>query len=98
MSHKISRRDEKKSNAIWDAAIINLAIGPEGAFNGKLFETYGAELDKVMDMHNWHGARVVTILECDGNLYLSHGYHYVNRIGYFLYSYDLESFEDVRFT
>lgn len=98
MSHRISRRDEKKTDAIWDAAILNLAIGPDGAYNGKLFETYAPELQRVRD-HAWKFPnRVVTILECEGRQYLSHGYHSVNRLGYFLFSYDLAPFEDVRFT
>lgn len=56
-------------------------------FNGSMFETYGQEYDHILSVagdeqkkrHLW------TIVEGDtDNIYYLSGFHYVNRIGYFL--------------
>lgn len=46
---------------------------------GTMFETYGAELDFVMSHKN---ECVWTYLDGDDGLYLSNGFHSVNRLGY----------------
>ena len=49
------------------------------------FETYGEELDYVLSIANTEPARVWTLVEGDdGNLYISSGYHLVNRLNYFI--------------
>jgi hypothetical protein len=58
----------------------NQILGAGAApLDGYMYETYGQELDYVK-------ARPIrtiwTILDTDGELYLSMGYHYVNRFGY----------------
>ncbi len=61
------------------------------SFSGKMYETYGEELDFVIEMSKQN--RVLTIIECDedeidedGELqsvwYITSGMHFVNRIGY----------------
>lgn len=56
------------------------------SFDGCMFETYGKELDHI----NWsrtdevNKSRIWTILDCEGKLYITSGYHYVNRFGYLI--------------
>ena len=61
------------------------------SFNGHMYETYGEELDYVMEMAKQN--RVLTIIEGDEVVlnddgeddsvwYITSGFHYVNRIGY----------------
>jgi len=63
------------------------------SFSGKMFETYGEELDFVIEMAKEH--RVVTIIEGEGEeedeegfliptMYYSSGMHHVNRLGYLI--------------
>jgi hypothetical protein len=56
------------------------------SFDGCMFETYGNELEFViMTLKNPATAnRVWTILEADGKLFYSAGYHIVNRLGYLI--------------
>lgn len=57
-------------------------IEANASFDGAMFETYGPELSFVRDQDI---SKVWTIIEGeDGNLYVSDGYHFVNRIGYFV--------------
>jgi len=49
------------------------------------FETYGVELDYVWSINKTEPARVWTLIEGDsGNLWITNGYHYVNRLNYFI--------------
>ena len=49
------------------------------------FETYGEELDYVLSIANTEPNRVWTLIDgYDGNLYITNGYHLVNRINYFI--------------
>lgn len=54
----------------------------DAAFDGYLFETYAEQADYV----RWQPERRIwTIIEGDdGELYLVDGYHWVNRLGYFI--------------
>jgi hypothetical protein len=64
------------------------------SWNGCLYETYGPELDFVLSKIDEN--LVITIIECSTavediedeeacvDMYLSTGYHYVNRIGYLI--------------
>jgi hypothetical protein len=57
----------------------------DGEFVEDKFETYGEELDYVLSIANTEPARVWTLVEGDdGNLYISSGYHLVNRLNYFI--------------
>jgi hypothetical protein len=52
---------------------------------GDKFETYGEELDYVLSIANTEPARVWTLVDGDdGNLYITSGYHLVNRVNYFI--------------
>ena len=47
----------------------------------RMYETYGEDiklLKLIPSNHIW------TLLDCDGNLYLSPGFHIVNRLNYFI--------------
>ena len=47
----------------------------------QMFETYGAEVDFVNNVPN---DNVWTYLEVDGGTVTTNGFHYVNRLGYFI--------------
>ena len=49
---------------------------PITQFDGSLIWDY-AELPQPVDVH-----RLWTVVDCDGRLYASAGFHYVNRLGY----------------
>jgi len=52
---------------------------------GFMFETYGEELDFVLDAANEDNSRVWTYMDGDdGSTIIVDGYHLVNRIGYFI--------------
>lgn len=63
---------------------------PGSAFDGTMYETYGADLDEVIKwadgaMGTSYRRKVWTIVENDdGDLVIVDGYHRVNRIGYLL--------------
>jgi len=65
----------------------------DAPFNGCMFETFGEELELIaMYMNN---RQIWTLVNGDdGNDYVIPGYHYVNRIGYFLTENEWEN-EDV---
>lgn len=48
---------------------------------GSMFETYGDELAFVRSQPN---ANIWTYVDGDGRTYLVSGYHFVNRLGYFI--------------
>jgi len=59
--------------------LVPNTFAPNASFDGYMHETYGEEWDFVaLQPCN----RVWTITEYSGNLYLSLGFHTVNRIGY----------------
>ena len=75
-------------------------LDENAAFDGNLFETYGAEIQFVL---NYDRKKVWTILEAENNIYIAAGYHLVNRLGYFITDiewtdeteeYQFEGFED----
>jgi hypothetical protein len=50
--------------------------------DGFMFETFGEELEMIVMFMN--DRQVWTWVDADGGTYIIPGYHYVNRIGYFL--------------
>ena len=55
------------------------------------FETYGEELDYVRSVADTEPRRVWTLVDGeDGNLYIVDGYHFVNRVNYFITKEPLE--------
>jgi len=60
-------------------------LDPNAAGEGCLFETYGEELDHVLEIANTEPCRVWTLVDGDnGKQYICSGYHLVNRLGYFI--------------
>ena len=56
------------------------------------FETYGEELEFVRSIHFTEPNRVWTLIEGDsGNLWITNGYHFVNRLNYFITKVPFES-------
>ena len=76
--------------------LVDNHIDNNASFDGKYFETFGDEIEFVLEMAKEN--RVITIIEClDGednkdeefetscsNLYYVSGMHYVNRFGYLI--------------
>lgn len=60
-------------------------------YGGCLYETYGCDIDAVRAADP---ARVWTLLEADGVLFITSGYHFVNRLGYFLTANPVPDGED----
>lgn len=50
-------------------------------FDGRMFETYGAELEFVCAQSP---STIWTLVECDGKIRICQGLHFVNRLGYFV--------------
>jgi hypothetical protein len=71
--------------------LVKNHIDKNASFDGKMFETYGKEIEYVIKMAKLN--RVVTIIECDTEdpededalcMVYASGYHIVNRIGYLI--------------
>ena len=74
--------------------LVENFLDDNASFSGHMFETYGEELDVVLEMAKEN--RVITIVESDAEtetndsgelnpcMYYISGYHIVNRIGYLI--------------
>lgn len=85
--------------------LVDNLIDDNASFDGKMFETFGDELDFVIEMAKQR--RVITIIEsdencedcddeveCIPNMYYVSGFHLINRIGYLVTSEPIdEEFE-----
>ena len=58
--------------------------GPHIGEEPKMFETFGADLELVRQAHARDPHTIWTLIDCDGELYIGAGFHYVNRVGYFI--------------
>jgi hypothetical protein len=58
-------------------------IDPNRGFGGCLFETFGEELAYVQKQDS---NLVWTVLDCDGQISIESGFHFVNRLGYLIAS------------
>jgi hypothetical protein len=56
-------------------------IDDNAAYDGCMFETFGKEVDHIVETPCTH---VWTLIENDGGQFLVSGYHYVDRLGYFV--------------
>ena len=56
-------------------------LDPDAAYDGCMFETFGNEV-KFVQASN--ARKVWTLLDCDGKLLIVDGFHWVNRLGYFI--------------
>lgn len=68
----------------WFGIMTNPNNDSDELFSGRMYETYGADLKAVQAMYEKDPSRVWTYLECDGVWVIASGFHYVNRMGYFL--------------
>ena len=60
------------------------------------FETYGEELEFVRTINSTEPNRVWTLIEGDsGNLWITNGYHFVNRLNYFITKHPYEGKDDI---
>lgn len=80
--------------------LVDNHIDMNAGFDGKLFETYGKELEFVQEMAKQN--RVITIIETYGdevdefgdsmpNMCYASGMHHVNRIGYLITTEPIEN-------
>lgn len=56
-------------------------LDANASFNGLMFETFGQELEHVRSVNP---ATVWTLLDADGTTVIGKGYHWINRLGYFI--------------
>ena len=71
----------------WEDAYQPVAniLSQDASFGGLLFESYGADLAMVNAVADARPNSVWTVVDGDnGHRFLSAGYHFVNRCGYFL--------------
>ena len=60
-------------------------LDPNASFDGYMFETFGDELDYVMQIQNDTPNRIWTIIEGEsGELFYMTGFHLVNRMGFLI--------------
>jgi hypothetical protein len=59
-------------------------IEQNASINGCLFETFGKQLEFVKNIFKASPDNVYTVCEKNGNVFVQSGYHWVNRIGYFI--------------
>lgn len=80
---------------------IQNPMDDNASFDGCMFETYGAELAFVLKTAQSSPNKVWTILDCDGELVITSGYQYVNRMGYLItqvpFTEDTQVADDVDF-
>lgn len=70
----------------WDKKYqpIQNYISKDSSWNGTMFETYAPDIDYVVQVANSNPDTVWTWVDGDAGTYLVNGYHFVNRIGYFV--------------
>lgn len=75
---------------------INHIVGAErAAFSGRMYETFGEELQYVRSMASNPATcnRVWTIIDGDDSLIYSAGFHLINRLGYLITEIPFENTE-----
>jgi hypothetical protein len=75
-----------------EALFVKNHLNPNASYNGLLFETSGKELAFVTAQP---ADQVATYLDGEQGLYIARGYHFVNRVGYFVSAAPLPEFEDI---
>jgi len=56
-------------------------LDTNASFDGWMFETFGREVEFVRTQQ---AERIWTLVDCDGKSFICEGFHYVNRLGYFI--------------
>lgn len=67
--------------------LVTNHLNPNSSFDGYMFETYGEELDYIVEMNSKAETKnkIWTVVEGDDeSMYYISGYHIVNRIGYLI--------------
>jgi hypothetical protein len=57
-------------------------LDDNASLDGVMFETFGGELDYVLEIAKENPERVWTYAEGDEDVFLTNGLHFVNRLGY----------------
>ena len=63
---------------------INNSGDEYASWNGQLFETYGNDEEAVVTVARQEPRRVWTLVDTGNTLSIVNGFHYVNRVGYFI--------------
>ena len=63
---------------------IKNTLDDNASYEGTMFETFGEELEEVKKTLATKPLHVWTIADCEDNHFISEGYHFVDRIGYFI--------------
>lgn len=64
---------------------IQNTMTPDSSFDGTMFETYGVDLEYVLQVvRKSNGLKVWTYIDGNNGTYIVDGYRIVNRIGYFV--------------
>ena len=59
-------------------------LDENASFSGEMFETFGDEVVYVREVREIDEGKVWTLVDCDGALFVTAGYSFVNRFGYFI--------------
>lgn len=72
-------------------------LDDNASFDGFAFETYGPEIDYVREFCNKPGGhlKVFTVLDVEGKIIVSSGFHFVNRLNYILVEVPFAEAEDI---
>lgn len=68
-------------------------LDDNAGFNGCLYETFGEEVKYVFELAKKEN-RIWTVIEGDEGMVYSAGFHYVNRLGFFVTEKPYDSEED----
>lgn len=80
----------------WEAKYIPIKNWLSKVKDEDKFETYGVELGFVIGVDYMDSRKVWTLVEGDsGNLWVTNGYHLVNRLNYFITTEPYEGEEDI---
>jgi hypothetical protein len=78
------------------ALFIKNTVTQDASYDGYMFETYDPDFQHVRNAHRDNPNRIATLVEGDDTSFiLLHGYHYVNRIGYFIAKEPLKYFDEI---
>lgn len=61
-------------------------LDENASFSGCLYETFGPELDYILELAAREPNRVATVIDAGDNMYLAHGFHWVNCFGFHVFT------------
>jgi len=79
--NEIRKPDPDPDDFLSAYSTVENHLNSEAAFEGALFETFGAEEQHILSVPP---ACVWTVIEVDGKVWIVAGRHFVNHIGYLL--------------